>query len=106
MMAERPGPEGAKAAARLQGPDVPDALEYLWERFAVLDGMRTYTMGGANPITADAIRATAELYGWTLDRLELDAIRVLDGVIRSPDTGTETSEAEREEAPAWPEKKG
>lgn len=106
MMARRPGPEGERARAKLEGPEVPDALAYLWERFRVLDGMRTFHMSGPNPITPDAVRAACELYGWRLDRLEMDAIRALDGVIRHPEAGDDDDEPVPVETPAWPDKKG
>lgn len=104
-MAERPGPKGEAARARLDGPEVPDALVYLWERFVVLDAMRTHGMAGPNPVTPAAIRAAAALYDWTLTPLEVDAIRVLDGAIRHPDVGTEKEAPEPLEVPAWPDKK-
>lgn len=103
MMAERGGPAGAKARARLEGPAVPDALAYLWGWFVVLDGMRTYHMGGPNPITADAIRAANELYGWGLSRMEADAIRWLDIAVRHPDSDDE-DEPTPAIAPEWPAK--
>lgn len=85
---------------------MPDALAYLWERFGVLDGMRTFHMSGPNPLTPDAIRAAAELYRWTLSPLEVDALRMLDVAVRHPEAGAEDEEPVAvEPPPAWPDRK-
>lgn len=105
QMAERPGPEAERALDRLEGPPVPDALAYLWRWFLKLDAMRTYGMAGPNPLSADIIAAGDRLYGWGLDPLEVDALLVLDRVVRSPGDDDET-EPEATEPPAWPTRKG
>ena len=106
QMAERPGAEGAKARAQLEGPEVPEPLEYLWQRFLTLDAMRGYGMSGPQPLTAEGIRAADQLFCWQLDPLEAEAVRLLDSVIRFPDAEGETTKPEPAEVPAWPTKEG
>lgn len=83
---------------------MPDALAYLWARFGVLDGMRTFHMSGPNPITPEAIRAATGLYGWTLSPLEVDALRMLDMAVRHPEGADEDDDAGAAEVPAWPDR--
>src|SRR4051812_41133275 len=51
----------ASALSELQGPEVPEPVEYLWSWFLELDRTRGYGMNGPEPLTYQAIEAWARL---------------------------------------------
>lgn len=84
----------AAAIAALQSAEnsavLPEPLEYLWERFEILDRLRGEGMHGPQPFTSQHIAATALLYGWPpFTRAELDALTVMDAVWRHPELAEE-----------------
>jgi hypothetical protein len=78
---------GSESAAQtLAGPEIPEALEYLWEWFSELDGVRTFNgMNGLpEPITYAAIDAWARLTGRSPTPEEVQSLVLIDGVFRQP----------------------
>ena len=78
-------PQHEKALAIIDGPDVPDELQYLWGWFHELDRTRTVGMNGPEALTYQAIDAWARLTGRAPDALEVDALLQLDIITRHPD---------------------
>lgn len=76
----------AAAMADLRGPERPEALDYLWERFATLDGMRHEGTHGPAPFTPESIAAANVLFCWQLEPYEVEALRMLDVASRHPET--------------------
>jgi hypothetical protein len=86
----------AEQLAILDGPvpDPPVALEYLWERFGVLNGMRHEGTHGLAPFTPESIAAANALFRWQLTPLEVDGLRLLDLAWRNPAMMDEPEDAD------------
>jgi hypothetical protein len=93
-----------RAREALEGPEFPEALRYLWERFERLDAMREAGFHGPARFSPPFLAAGARLFGWTLAPHEVEALTMLDLATLYPDpTDRETPEP-RTDAP-WPERK-
>lgn len=78
-------PHYAWALRELMGPEIPEAVEYLWDRFQILNGMRHEGVHGPAPFTPETIYAANELFCWQLEPQEVDALRLLDLASRHPE---------------------
>jgi hypothetical protein len=75
----------ASAIAELAAePEVPDSCWYLWDRFRVLNGMRSEGVHAIAPFTPEMIRAADRLFGWRLEPFEVDALVAMDTAYRNP----------------------
>jgi hypothetical protein len=74
------------AAEELAGPELPEALGYLWDWFSELDGVRTFNgmNGHPEPITYQAIDAWSRLTGRGPTPEEVQALVLIDGVYLNP----------------------
>jgi len=96
---------GSQAAVNaLEGPDAPDSVLYLMEWAYALCGRSGATMGGMAPLSFTTIRDWATLMDIHVSPLEVQALLVLDAVIRNPEPDTEIVLAEKP-THAWPERK-
>jgi len=94
-----------RAREALEGPEFPEALRYLWERFERLDAMREAGFHGPARFSPPFLAAACQLFGWTLAPHEVEALTMLDLATLYPEpTDRETPEP-RTDAP-WPERKG
>lgn len=75
----------ATLLAQLEGPERPECLEYLWEQFSVLNGMRAEGMHGLAPFSPESIAAANRLFRWQLTPIEVDGLRQLDLAWRHPE---------------------
>ena len=82
--AERGDRIGLEAREQLRGPEMPQALEYLWEWFLELNASRSVGMHGLAAITYQDIDAWARLTGREPDPLEVQALMQLDTAWRFP----------------------
>lgn len=83
---------GSKTAIEaLAGPEIPEALEYLYDWWLELDRVRKIDgMSGApEPLTPERIKAWQELSGHTLDPLEFEAMMIIDLASRAPEAPEE-----------------
>jgi hypothetical protein len=71
---------------KLEGPEPehPEALDYLYNRFRTLHGMRGQSVHGLAPFTPEAILAANALFDWELTPIEVDGLRSLDLAYRHP----------------------
>jgi hypothetical protein len=70
----------------LAGPEFPEALRYLWDRFLVLHGMRAQAVQGLAPFTPEMLYAADRLFRWRLSPIEVEGLRALDVVTRHPES--------------------
>jgi hypothetical protein len=91
------------AIAALAGPEFPEALHYLWERFERLDAMREAGFHGPARFSPPFLDAAGRLLGWRLAPHEVEALMLLDAVTLYPEPPAHEPEA-RVEA-LWPERK-
>ncbi len=93
------GHQGAIDA--LEGPEVPDVLDYLLGAFEELAVARGSGMNGMNPISYSDIRSWSSLMDFPLDPHEVLGIIALDSASRSPgEPEGDDDEEERVDA-AW-----
>lgn len=71
-------------AAIFSGPQLPEALSYLWDWALELHGKSGVNMGGFNPLTYTTIVDWALLTGREIEPHEVDALLALDRVLLSP----------------------
>ena len=101
---EHAAARGSTAArAKLQAPEFPEALEYLWGWTLELYGRSGVSMAGLNPLTYQTLDAWARLTGRDPMPHEVEALILLDAALRSEPDDTEADEPP--EPPAWPEPK-
>jgi hypothetical protein len=77
----------ASAIAALEGPLFPEELEYLWAWFEELDRTRTVGVNGPEGFTYPMIDAWARLTDRTPAPHAVEALFLLDVVMRHPDAG-------------------
>lgn len=77
----------AAAIKELEGPEIPDALEYVWGWYCQLAATRRFNgmSGHPEPLTYETIDAWSRLTGHTPTPEEVDALLLLDAVSRNPD---------------------
>lgn len=69
----------AYAQSKLQGPEIPEPLAYLWfDRFLPLHGMRRYGMNGAELFGPPDLEAANRLFDWDLQPHEVEVLTLLD----------------------------
>ena len=123
----RPGPDGASqvatwelAAARgneaarrkLEGPEFPEELAYIWEWARDLHGRSGAGMAGLAPLSYQTIDAWQKLTGTVLTPLEVEALISVDGALLSAgrpraegEAATQAEGSAGPPVPAWPAKK-
>jgi hypothetical protein len=96
---------GAKEA--LEGPGVPQDMEYLYGFATELTGRSGVGMSGANPLSFTTIKDWQGLTGNRLDPDETYALLRLDAVMRHPpeEKPTEVKPEAKEAVLAWPTKR-
>ena len=77
----------AAAIRELEGPPCPDTLEHLKVWAHELHGRSGVGMGGVAPVSHREIEAWARLTHRQPTALEVEALRVLDAVLRHPEIG-------------------
>jgi hypothetical protein len=80
---------GAKPASVLDGPPLPEEVEYLFEWYDELARFRTPTINGF-VLTGEGIETWSRMTGREVDRSEMLALLDLDIVMRHPDAFKET----------------
>jgi hypothetical protein len=91
----------------LDGPEFPEPLTYLFERFNMLNGMRGEGMSGPGAFTPDFIKAADDLFDWGLQPHEVEALAQLDLTWRiaiRPDAPVTQPVKQQQDAP-WPTRK-
>ncbi len=73
-----------KAIEELEGPEFPDALEYLYVWLYELHGRSGAGMHGLAPMSYTTIAAWSSLTGNVPDALEVRALLALDAILLSP----------------------
>lgn len=74
----------ASAIKALEGPECPDALEYLWSWFQELERVRTFGAHGPDPITYQQIEAWARLMNRRPTPDDVQGLLMLDAIARNP----------------------
>ena len=67
------------AASELDGPELPEGAEHVWEWFCALSASRGCGSAGPNPITWSEIEAFSRVRGLRLSAWECDCLSALDG---------------------------
>jgi hypothetical protein len=75
----------ASAAKALDGPELPEPLEYLWVWFLELDRTRTAGLNGPDPLTYPIIESWARLMHRHPTPSDVDLLLQMDLVMRHPD---------------------
>lgn len=95
------------ALAKINGPEFPEQLDYLWRWLYELHGRSGMHMSGVNPLDYATIKSWGELTGRDPTSLEVEALIRMDAALI-----TGAASRDRAEAPeptpgsdAWPEKK-
>jgi hypothetical protein len=103
--------QGSKEAIEMiEGKDFPVDLEYLYSWSMQLVGRSGVSQAGLAPLSHSEIRSWSEMTGWRPDPQEVEALILLDSIIRHPDTETKKTE-EAEDVPRltpvapWPVRK-
>lgn len=73
--------------AELDGPEMPDGVQHIWQWFLELNKRRDPGVG-RSPITYTSMAAFFGLYGFTPDAWELRAIESLDDLILKESNGS------------------
>ena len=89
------------ARAKLEAPEFPEQLSYLWSWTLELHGRSGVSMAGLNPLTYQTLDAWARLTGRDPMPHEVEALILLDAALR-PENGPKTDTDEPPEPPAWP----
>lgn len=71
----------------IDGPDIPEEIEYLWDWFQELERVRGVTEAGLCPIGYTEIDAWRRLTGRVLRPHEVEGLVVLDLATRFPREG-------------------
>lgn len=75
----------AFAQSKLQGPEIPEGLAYLWfDRFLPLHRMRRYGMNGPEVFGPADIEAANRLFDWDLQPHEVEVLTLVDRVYLFP----------------------
>lgn len=75
----------ASAMKALDGPELPEPMEYLWDWFLELDRTRTAGMNGPDPLTYPILEAWARLMDRHPTPMDVDLLLQMDVVMRHPD---------------------
>lgn len=76
----------AFAIRELEGPEVPECVEYLWDWAVELFGRSGVSMTGAAPLAYSTIAQWAALTGRSVTPLEVEALIRLDAAMLAPAT--------------------
>lgn len=79
------GPRGEEAQLRLDGPPVPDVMQYLYGWMNEVTGRSGVGMEGIAPLSYQTIESWAKLTGRSPLPYEIHALMKLDRIIRHPD---------------------
>ena len=102
----RGGIGSVKAQRDLDGPgEPPDTILYLAEWAYALCGRSGSSMAGIGPLSYGTIAEWSGLMGIDPTPLEVQALIVLDAVIRNPEINEPKPDAIEAVIHAWPEKK-
>jgi hypothetical protein len=94
------------ARRRLEGPEFPEALEYLWGWAMELYGRSGVGMAGLVPLTYTTVQHWSELTEQYPTPDEVQGLMRIDAALRSPaSVRNEAKDPEPKPAKAWPEKK-
>src|SRR5690242_10545749 len=96
----RPSPGRDAARARLEGPPVPASLAYLRSILYQLHGRSGASMGGLLPLSDTTVRHWCENNGIQLEPGEIEALKMLDGVLLSEAQKAKPKQQPRAEPPA------
>lgn len=77
---ERAAELTGRRPAELDGPDLPEAIAYVWGWYLELDAARSGNGWAPNPLGYGEIAAWAKLTGRRPTRFEVAVLRALDGV--------------------------
>ena len=95
----------AEARAALEGPECPEALEYLLGWAYELHGRSGLSEVGVAPLSYATLAEWARFRGVALEWWEVEALLRLDAELRHP-SEDETGEAEEAPpVPVWPKRK-
>lgn len=87
---ERAAAQGVDRAVRaLEGPPMPEALQYLHNWLYELHGRSGVDLGGLSPLTYGTIAAWAQLTDRAPQPHDVQALLMLDLILRAPTTGEE-----------------
>ena len=93
------------AIRKLEGPEFPENLAYLWAWVMELHGRSGVGMAGLAPLSYTTIRDWSELTDQYPDPDEVQGLMALDAVLRAgPSATVAKSEPEQVPRKAWPEK--
>jgi hypothetical protein len=95
----------AAALARLEGPPIPESVEYLWGWLMELHGRSGAHMSGINPLSYSTVAEWARLTRTDVDTLEVRALMQLDAALLARTEDVEEEAPPADVTPAWPEKK-
>ena len=93
----------AVARAKLEAPEFPEDLAYLWDWTLELHGRSGVSMAGLNPLTYQTLDAWARLLERDPMPHEVEALILLDSALRPVEDKPEAEEVK--ETPAWPTRK-
>ena len=92
------------ARAKLEAPEFPEELAYMWDWTTELHGRSGVNMAGLNPLSYGTIDAWGRLTDRVLTPHEVEGLILLDAALRPPDD-VKSEPDEPAEVPAWPEPK-
>lgn len=85
---ERAAANGRQQALEaLEGPEIPDAVAYLYDWALELHGRSGIGMEGVSPLSYVTVVTWAQLTGRDPQPDEVEALMLLDAVLRNPDAG-------------------
>jgi hypothetical protein len=84
--------EAAKWEGKLEGPEMPEEVAYLWDYLLELDRARRYGFNGPEGLTYVDLDAWCRLTDRVLEPHEVEALMMLDMALRAPPTEEEITE--------------
>jgi hypothetical protein len=98
----------ADAIEMLAGKECPVDLMYLYDWSVALVGRSGMTMGGLLPLSYSELKSFSDMTGWKPDPEEVEALMILDSILRNPDTEVKVEKKEEPKptfVAAWPTRK-
>jgi hypothetical protein len=96
------------AIETLAGKECPVDLQYLYDWSIALVGRSGATTGSLLPLSYSELKSFSEMTGWKPDPQEVEALMLLDSIIRNPDTEVKVEKKEEPKptfVAAWPTRK-
>ena len=84
---EQAAKRSPKVAAELEGPPFPEELRYLYNLLLQLYGRSGVGFSGLAPLSHQEVEACARLRDLVIAPHEVEALMLLDGVMRDPEAG-------------------